>query len=90
MLEEYFDLRQRQPWRDKALCHGKAKDFFKPVGTPYDLAAAICAVCPARKECLDYAINNHERFGFWGGMTYQERKAEANRRILKRKLNRYA
>lgn len=85
MLEEYFELRQIQPWRDKALCHGKSADFYKPVGENYEKAATICKVCPVKKECLDYAIDTHDRFGFWGGMTYLERKAEANRRILRRR-----
>jgi hypothetical protein len=39
------------------------------------LAAAkkICASCPVRQECLNYAIENKLSLGVWGGMTYRER-----------------
>ncbi len=37
-------------------------------------AKAICAGCPVRSECLQTALNDHEAFGIWGGMTTQKRE----------------
>lgn len=34
---------------------------------------AICQGCPIEALCRRWAIN-HERYGFWGGMTEAERK----------------
>jgi len=35
-------------------------------------AKAICAECPYKARCLEYAINNHE-LGIWGGTTERQR-----------------
>lgn len=36
-------------------------------------AKAICAICPVKQECLDYALRNEEVYGIWGGKTTRER-----------------
>lgn len=35
-------------------------------------AKLLCAGCPVRKRCLDYALV-YEEFGIWGGATPEER-----------------
>lgn len=40
-------------------------------------AKASCWSCPARMECLAYAVAAGERFGIWGGYGPTERKALA-------------
>ncbi len=35
--------------------------------------AAGCEVCPARTECLAYAVAADERDGIWGGLTRADR-----------------
>ena len=38
-----------------------------------DLAKAVCRACPARVQCLDWAVETNERAGVWGGATPDER-----------------
>lgn len=37
-------------------------------------ARAICAECPIRVECLEYALAVPERWGIWGGLSEPERR----------------
>ncbi|WP_431231505.1 WhiB family transcriptional regulator [Mycolicibacterium psychrotolerans] len=36
-------------------------------------AKNLCATCPVARECLEYADDNDEREGVWGGLTVTER-----------------
>lgn len=38
-------------------------------------AKAVCAPCPVRLECADYAIRAREPYGVWGGLTEEDREA---------------
>ena len=38
-------------------------------------AKAVCASCPVRIECADYAIRAREPYGVWGGLTEEDREA---------------
>ena len=38
-------------------------------------AKSLCADCPVKMPCLEYAITNNESHGIWGGLTYKERVA---------------
>lgn len=62
-------------WRDKGLCRGADPEIFFPLDSD-DAAEAkeICARCPVREACSEYAIANHERIGVWGGLTERERR----------------
>jgi hypothetical protein len=37
-------------------------------------AKRICASCPERLPCLQWAIDTDQAFGVWGGMTERERR----------------
>lgn len=37
------------------------------------LIREICSGCPVQVECLRYALDNDEKFGFWGGFSPEER-----------------
>jgi len=37
-------------------------------------AKAVCASCPVRIECADYAIRSREPYGVWGGLTEEDRE----------------
>jgi len=38
-------------------------------------AKAVCAGCPARRECLAWALDTGQSFGIWGGTSEEERRA---------------
>ena len=37
-------------------------------------AKRICSTCEVRRECLEFALENDERFGIWGGLSEPERR----------------
>ncbi|UYP21111.1 WhiB family transcriptional regulator [Rhodococcus sp. Z13] len=48
-------------------------------------AKKVCARCPVREKCLQYAVESGERHGVWGGLTEEERTPLRRvRRILHR------
>jgi WhiB family redox-sensing transcriptional regulator len=62
-------------WRQRAACRGVDPDIFYPASEEEaEAAKAICAVCPVREPCLEYALVNRERDGVWGGATERERR----------------
>jgi hypothetical protein len=34
----------------------------------------ICAGCPVRVECADYAVRAREPYGVWGGLSEEDRE----------------
>lgn len=36
-------------------------------------AKAICASCPVREDCLEFALATNQPFGIWGGMSERQR-----------------
>lgn len=73
-------------WRKRAACLDLDPELFFPVSwaktheTTMAEGKAICAVCPVRRQCLDFAIDTHQEYGLWGGMDAQERRRERRRR----------
>lgn len=67
----------RPEWMDRGACVGMDADlFFPPAGALHgDIAAAkaVCAGCPVRQVCGDYALRNGIKFGIWGGMSELDR-----------------
>ncbi|MET7361732.1 WhiB family transcriptional regulator [Streptomyces sp. NPDC005562] len=63
-------------WQEQALCAQTGADFFFPEpGSSVREAKDICRMCEMRTACLEYALNNDERFGVWGGLSEKERYA---------------
>jgi WhiB family redox-sensing transcriptional regulator len=63
-------------WQEEALCAQTGGDFFFPEpGSSVRDAKRICALCPIRSTCLEFALSNDERFGVWGGLSEKERLA---------------
>jgi hypothetical protein len=62
-------------WRERAACCGTDLDVFFPErGQTASSARQVCAACPVRQPCLDYALANRITHGIWGGMTERERR----------------
>ena len=62
--------RTRPAWMSQAKCRDYPAEWWFPTRGAADMiqrAKAICAECPVLHECQDYADENHERFGIWGG-----------------------
>ena len=62
-------------WQRDALCSQTDPEAFFPEkgGSTRD-AKRICSGCDVRQQCLDYALQNDERFGIWGGLSERERR----------------
>ena len=74
-------------WQDSAACRGEdLMLFFGPDGERQperDIrerkAKAVCANCPIRVQCLDWAIATRADYGIWGGVDF-ERETDVVRR----------
>ena len=67
-------------WRELAACRGTDLNLFFPErGESAEPARQVCAACPVRQPCLDYAITNRISDGIWGGLTERERRALQSR-----------
>lgn len=62
-------------WQTDALCSQTDPEAFFPEkgGSTRD-AKRICTSCDVKSECLEYALQNDERFGIWGGLSERERR----------------
>lgn len=68
-------------WREHAKCRGLDPELFFPQrGESTAEAKAICAVCPVRVQCLEYALLNDERQGIYGETTGRDRRRIRRRR----------
>jgi WhiB family redox-sensing transcriptional regulator len=62
-------------WQERALCaETDPESFFPEKGGSTREAKRICSSCEVRQECLEYALQNDERFGIWGGLSERERR----------------
>ena len=73
-------------WRAASACLTADPDLFFPVavGTAASRQVAqalrICAGCPVRQQCLDFAMRTREPVGIWGGTTPEQRIRERRAR----------
>ncbi|MDX1658061.1 MAG: WhiB family transcriptional regulator [Nitriliruptorales bacterium] len=73
-LDTQLDL-DGEEWMQDAKClDADPEAFFPEKGGSTREAKRICAACPVREECLEYALGNEERFGIWGGLSERERR----------------
>jgi|HubBroStandDraft_1064217.scaffolds.fasta_scaffold09286_5 WhiB family redox-sensing transcriptional regulator len=73
-------------WWGAGACRDAEPELFFPIsahggaGSDIRRAKLICAACPVRSECLNYALRHRQEQGIWGGLTDEER------RLLRRRL----
>lgn len=68
-------------WMVKGNCRDEPPArFFPSDGVGVEAAQRICAGCPVKSPCLEYALEQRVDHGVWGGASERER-----RRILKRR-----
>lgn len=62
-------------WQVDSLCaQTDPEAFFPEKGGSTRDAKKICTSCEVRAQCLEYALENDERFGIWGGLSERERR----------------
>ena len=62
-------------WRYRAACRGADLDLFFPGrGESAEPARRVCAGCPVREPCLDYALRHGITHGIWGGLAERDRR----------------
>ena len=68
-----------QPWFAGAACAtaGCPEAWYPAADNDsrqeYLYAKTICGTCPVRVDCLEYALENRERYGMWGQATPADR-----------------
>jgi len=66
-------------WMAQAKCKDRTDiEFFPESGQVLRKTAKFCSTCPVREQCLDYAVDNGLDYGYWGGLS-------ANQRMLARR-----
>jgi len=72
-------------WQGAARCAEVDPEIFFPErGGSSKAARAVCSGCSVRAQCLEYALNNKEQFGIWGGTSERERRRLRKERTLRR------
>jgi WhiB family redox-sensing transcriptional regulator len=68
-------LLQPVDWQTNARCTEVDPEIFFPErGGSSKEARKVCDKCDVRLQCLEYALNNKEQFGIWGGTSERERR----------------
>ncbi len=74
-LLDLADPDQGLTWQERALCaQTDPEAFFPEKGGSTREAKRVCVSCEVRAECLEYALEQDERFGIWGGLSERERR----------------
>jgi WhiB family redox-sensing transcriptional regulator len=70
-----------QEWMAEGNCRFEPPaTFFPSDGVGVEVAKRICATCPVKEPCLEYALEYRIDHGVWGGTSERQR-----RRILRKR-----
>lgn len=66
-------------WQERALCAQVGGELWFPErGGSNKVSKALCAVCPVKRQCLEYALSLpkvDDQSGIFGGLSVRERNA---------------
>jgi WhiB family redox-sensing transcriptional regulator len=69
-------------WTEEANCKGADADIFFPERVASTRKAkSICRACNVQEDCLEFAIEQSEKFGIWGGLSERERRRIKRQRV---------
>jgi WhiB family redox-sensing transcriptional regulator len=72
-------------WMPRGRCRDMDPALFFPSdGVGVQVAQRICAECPEKVACLEYALANRVDHGVWGGTSERERRRVLRQRRLSR------
>ncbi len=80
-------------WRSRAACLSVDPELFFPIGntgpavTQVAEAKRVCAICTVREVCLQWAMENHQDSGVWGGLSEEERRSMKRRAARARRAS---
>lgn len=78
-------------WRLSAACRGLDTSLWFPSeagdSASNRLAKRICKTCPVQPQCLQFALDNNEPWGVWGGMSARQRLDFQRRRLRPRSMD---
>jgi WhiB family redox-sensing transcriptional regulator len=77
-------MHDQPDWYRDALCAQTDPEAFYPEqgGSTRD-AKRVCLRCPVSDACLQYALDNGEQFGVWGGLSSFERRILKDRQVTR-------
>ena len=62
-------------WMAEGNCADRDPSMFFPSdGVGVEIARRICADCPSKSPCLEYALAHRIDHGVWGGTSERERR----------------
>ncbi|MFB8247345.1 WhiB family transcriptional regulator [Streptomyces sp. NPDC055952] len=74
------DLPVDSDWRGQGVCSKEDPELFFPIGNTgpallqIEEAKAACRRCPVLQTCAQWALDQGEPHGVWGGMSEDERR----------------
>jgi hypothetical protein len=88
-IRKPLTLREPMTWMERGTCRNAPQDQFFPEktfgGNQYKkVIETYCNVCPVKKSCLNFALDNYE-LGIWGGTTTRARIAIRAKMVKERK-----
>jgi WhiB family redox-sensing transcriptional regulator len=68
-------------WMAQGKCREEPPETFFPTnGVGVEIAKRVCANCPVRELCLEYALFHNIEHGVWGGASERARRRIARHR----------
>lgn len=68
------ELKMPGEWINYAACRNEDPEiFFSELDGQFTDAVRVCDTCPVTSQCLNYAIDNGEKHGVFGGLTPAQR-----------------